>query len=168
MIRPVVTTPTSAWMSWASRSSRNDWSTLRPNQARTLKSWAVLANPFLNFASRPEIGIVFGPERGLAGRSQLLQGPTGRSWCRRRLRPPIAMLSTSRGLIQSVSSGAGSVADGDGDGDGDGSDGGLGPETCPWRTRSRMPLTNRLDWAVEYRLASSSASLRATRAGTSG
>ena len=35
-------------------------------------------------------------------------------------------------------------------------------------TRSRMPLTNRLDWAVLYRLASSSASLIATLAGISG
>ena len=38
---------------------------------------------------------------------------------------------------------------------------------CHCSTRSRMPLTNRLDWAVLYRLASSSASLMATLAGTS-
>src|SRR5205814_1778263 len=38
---------------------------------------------------------------------------------------------------------------------------------APW-SRSRMPLTNRLDWAVLYRLASSSASLMATFFGTSG
>src|SRR5262249_24449638 len=61
MIWAVAATPTSAWINWASRSSRNDWSTLRPNQERTLKSWAVLASPFLNFASKPEIGIVSGP-----------------------------------------------------------------------------------------------------------
>ena len=57
MIRPVAATPTSAWISRASRSSRNDWSTLRPNQARMLKSWAVLASPFLNRSSSPLIAI---------------------------------------------------------------------------------------------------------------
>ena len=46
--------------------------------------------------------------------------------------------------------------------------GGLACWTWYCSTRSRMPLTNRLDWAVLYRLASSRASLMATLAGTSG
>ena len=57
MIRVVAATPTSAWISRLSRSSRNDWSTLRPNHERMLKSWAVLAKPFLNRSSKPEIAI---------------------------------------------------------------------------------------------------------------
>ena len=55
--RPVAATPTSAWINRFSRSSRNDWSTFRPNHERTLKSWAVLASPFLNRSSQPEIAI---------------------------------------------------------------------------------------------------------------
>ena len=50
-------TPTSAWISRASRSSRNDWSTLRPNQDRTLNNWAVFASPFLKRSSRLLIAI---------------------------------------------------------------------------------------------------------------
>ena len=65
MIRVVAATPTSAWISRLSRSSRNDWSTLRPNHERILKSWAVLARPFLSRSSNP--GMLFlsfnhGPE----------------------------------------------------------------------------------------------------------
>ncbi len=52
MTRWLAFTPTSAWISFASSSSRKSWSTLRPNQWRTSNSRAVLASPFLNFASR--------------------------------------------------------------------------------------------------------------------
>src|SRR5262245_55515267 len=57
MIRPVAATPTSAWIRRLSSSSRNDWSTFRPNHERTLSNWAVLASPFLNRSTKPEIAI---------------------------------------------------------------------------------------------------------------
>src|SRR5436309_914090 len=75
MIRPVAATPTSAWISRASRSSRNDWSTLRPNQLLTLNNCRVFDSPFLNRSRRLLIAIaVLGMgrfhRRGRGGRGE--------------------------------------------------------------------------------------------------
>src|SRR5947209_1642198 len=83
MSREVADTPTSAWISRASRSSRKDWSTLRPNQARTLNNWAVLASPFLNLSSKLLIAISVlgrkGGDRRLTARNRVGGGGNSRS-----------------------------------------------------------------------------------------